>query len=211
MLVKVQFWQTALRQCSSSVKTYPVQKKHPVQNAQWWNRIPLFKVPQNHTVSRAHALLIPPIGTCPFFPPHSLIDSFFYLSVLLRQGTSSFFFLWSYFKLKLSNLIKVNFTRGNIVKSRTGTFSYRCIRRHRNIIALSWSKSCYNCPCHVRTASDYTACIKWYWMIGAFPKVNSIALKSSIVKPLRERIPSNLELRCCYFREHYIVRCTTRN
>ena len=123
----------------------------------------------------------------------------------------NFFFLRSYFKLKLFNLIKVNFTCGNMVKSRTGPFSFQCIRRHRNIIALSWSKSCYNRPCHVRTASDYTACIKWYWINGAFPEVNSIALKSSIVKALRERIPRNLELRCCYLREHYIVRCTTRN
>ena len=154
---------------------------------------PCLRYPKNHTLSRASAPIIPPIGTCPFFP---------------HTHPSTFFFLISYFKSKLSNVIKVNFTCGNIMKNRTGPFSSQCISRHRNIIALSWSKSCYNCPCHVRTAIDYTACIKWYC---AFPEVNSIALKSSIVKPLRERIPRNLELRCCYLREHYIVRCTIRN
>ena len=157
---------------------------------------PCLRYPKNHSLSRAPAPLIPPIGACPFFP---------------YTHPSKFFFLGSYFKLKLSNLIKVNFTCGNMVKSWTGPFSFQCIRRHRNIIALSWSKSCYNFPCHVRTVSDYTAYIKWIWIIGAPPEVNSIAQQSSIVKPLRKRIPRNLELRCCYLREHYIVRCMTRN
>ena len=156
----------------------------------------MFEVPQEPFPEQSSRSPHPSDWGVPVFPLHSPIK---------------IFFLRSYFKLKLSNLIKVNFTCGNMVKSRTGPFSFQCIRRHRNIIALSWSKSCYNCPCHVRTASDYTACIKWYWIKGAFPEVNSIALKSSIVKPLRKRIPRNLELRCCYLREHYIVRCTTRN